>query len=267
MMDPEHLIADLRQRLLLPANEVREAERGWLRTSRAVAEGLEVRGRNQGTSSEFTRLKVRYLSIARYCSDARKLLDFHRFDNDAEDLKDRIIFTIDPHLLSAYSEPWHEGAHKGFFFLKNEETELSEEQKQQFAVLCYRSVFNSGSLAMLDSGRSEISRILAYFERSLDADRQELGKSQRVISELLADLHAAYVLENDKLSGIDAIKYLQQAFDNLMQIGGGPLLRQRLRLARLVQLMKSSSLRLHQWLKNSLLFVPLLMAMRHIVKR
>lgn len=221
----------LLQDLLLSKNSIAAAKTAWSATSTEVVSGLTDRDGRRPTFSNYVELKDRYLSIARYCVDANRLISFHA---GREDASFNELMAIDPHLMRAYAESWDPNSHTGFFFLNSEAPTSWDNEAQRFPIFTYTTNFSTVSPIILDAGRSEVSGQLAYFTKVAAGEEVAAKRADEPmdIGQFLGELESSFLI--DKSSEED----LQSAFERLVLAGGAPQMKQQLALSRLIGLMK-----------------------------
>lgn len=231
---PDTLTAiELLERLSIPNSAIREASRRWAGTSEELENGLESKhgAAKRGGKHRFEKLRDRYISIARYCEDAQRLISFHSLADKSQSPDDLTqqseILAIDPHLLHGYSDPWDLTNFTAFYYFpKQGELDL------QLPMFTYSSLFHKKPM-ILDAGRTELSEMLSYFLKKAEGggggapDGDELN-----LPKFFKDLEEEFGQESDSI--VDA----SEAFKRLMLAGGKPQLKQQLALARLVGVMK-----------------------------
>lgn len=230
MIQPLSPAQSLQRELLLPRSATYEAGRGWARITEAIRKGFQKSEQKRHDISDLIELRDRYSSLSRYCDDAQRLISFHANPRNGESVE---LFAIDPHLLTAYSEPWHDGAHTGFRFFRTEGTTWSDVDRR-FPVFTYAGVFRATPAIILDAGRAELSTTLAHFTDSADKDihHDQNNSVEHPFNQFLDELEQAF--GEKAQAATDHTK----AFDRLVLAGGEPELRQHLALARLVGVMK-----------------------------
>ena len=221
----------LLQNLILPEDSIIDAEKAWKTTAEEVVRGLSKYAGTSKAFTEYVKLQDRYLSIARYCDDATRLIGFHAARQDATLIE---LMAIDPHIMREYAEPWGESAHKGFFFLDNEAPKDSDNEAQRFPIFTYNANFNIGHPIILSAGRSEISGHLAYFTKVAAGEITSTSQLNEPmdIGNFLNELQVNFRQDTSKSSN------LQSAFERLILAGGAPHMKQQLALSRLIGLMK-----------------------------
>lgn len=234
MSDLSKQVREVREKLELEKPIVESALRSSKATTDALIRGLQQEHKKEEVKfSRFTALNDRYLSVERYCSDAKRLIEFHDPTQDAEENRKRNAFAIDAHILRAYAEPWDEGKHLGFEFFSNERLVKATGNGPRVPAFVYGSFFNiRNRSSILEAGRSDISDMVAHFESNwVDTSRSSYASAQ-----FLKDLEIAYAAEDRRKGSRNA---LARAFDKLMLFGGGMHLRQGFSLARLTQLLRA----------------------------
>lgn len=224
----------LMDNLLVSNNAILEAKRRWRRTSEEIEKGLEV-SEGLGVRAHirnYRDLHDRYISIARYCDDAERLISFH----SSSDLSNQVeLSAIDPHLLTAYSEPWNNRAHSGFRFFWGEGNNWAPHELR-FPVFTYAGLFQRSPAVLLDAGRSELSETLSYYVKMAEDRGNHPAEGERFdLDGFVKELSTTF---EKPPTGSDVEATF---FERLMLAGGQPRLRQRLSIARLVGVMKSSN--------------------------
>jgi hypothetical protein len=224
---------ELLEQLSIPNSAILEAARRWKMTSEELQKGFDVRANesDRSRSSRFRELQDRYLSISRYCDDAERLISFH---SDLDTDRQTEVFAIDPHILGAYAEPWDGGAHSGFRFFRGEGKDWSSDDLR-FPVFTYAGLFRKQPAIILDAGRSELSDTISFFLRM--AETTGGGNIDPIEFD-----HSKFIAELKEAFGDDARRPASEsgAFQRLMLAGGQPELKQKLALARLIGVMKST---------------------------
>lgn len=225
------LLARFTELAELSEQDIADAEAGWRGTLEALERGIECRkqtSRRQQIHSNHDR----YTGLARYCDDARDLIA-HYAANDTGDHFDQVphtIFAIDPHLMTAYAEYWRD-IHKGFYFLHREKN-AGEEESYGFSTTkdmlsVYEAVQKDFKVALLDSGRAELSELVAYMSET-DARSESVPDEKKALLETLKEL-----LEKSRSPEIDdPSEYLADSFNRLVELRGTPALRQNVASAR-----------------------------------
>ena len=244
-MPEARLLADLaalKSRVSLNDHATALAEGTWLERQAMLEEGFKAdNGGTAPTISEYVTHQDSFLSVARYCDEAREILSQYKSGDgltmspDPETSYSRKILAIDPHVIRAYCEFWNPGSHTGFEFFKHE-IDTNENELNNYQLFVYASLLTGTDLALLDPARGEISKMLAYFFQHQGATRnsEQTLTDREIFSALKSADLAGYIYRD----GESRLAYLHQKAIDLATTKAGVAGQQKLSLARLTRVLK-----------------------------
>jgi hypothetical protein len=221
----------------LPVAAVAEAREQWQRTAKAIAAG--VRENRQVSPVE---LRRRYNSIRRLTGEARRMMLLSAAESDVS-----VRYAIDPHLISYYCTYWDDRGARDFDFLDGEWTSDEARERTRYFVHLVGSILRLPNLLCLNAGKTEIGQMLAGFlnEPPLGAkpasDKEEhLESFEKALEEIRSTAEVSRLLQvnPDQISG-----FILDKFEALITAGSIPLMQQQLSAARLIQVLKSGTLK------------------------
>lgn len=219
------------------------AEGTWLERKAMLTEGFKADNdkETEPTITEYVAHRDSFLSVARYCDEAREILSQYKSGDgittspDPEASYSRKILAVDPHIISAYCEFWDPGSHTGFEFLKRE-IDTDENELNNYRLFVYASLLTGTDLALLDPARGEISKMLAYFFQHQGAARN--SEPTLTDRELFDALKNADLAGNIYRHGESRLAYLHQKAIDLATTKAGAAGQQMLSLARLTRILE-----------------------------
>lgn len=238
-------LAELKKRLHISEYTVSLAEGAWIDRRKALADGLGTRTTNGNvTPAEYVNHQDQYLSVARYCDEAREILSRYKAGGASEDDGHpgssananfgRKVIAVDPHVIRAYCEFWRAAAHRGFVFLKGEFS--SEREERDYQLFVYASLIKGSKLVLLDAARSEISKIITFYSEELVERKDGASPSH---AEMLRQLEGAAFASDYSSTPNGRLEFIHQKAIELISLRAGAAERQKFALARLNEVLRN----------------------------
>ncbi len=242
--DPEKDLSDLQQRLRISPHSIADAEEVWRKRNDALLAGLHAQATADVSADaildnrQLVAHRDRYLSIERYCDEARELLSRYRGElgsvEGSEVSGGEKIFLIDPHVMVAYCEFWRRDVHTGFEFFDGE---LDDEERMDYQLFVYASLLSGNQLGLPNAARQDLSRAIAFYVEEHRQRSEDGRNAQEIYKELKSALLAAPFAGKTS----EQLDYIHNKATSLATSVAGAAERQSLALARMKKLMTSGA--------------------------